>query len=351
MMNALKPTTEISEPFVSHRWIRGGDLQTIFSAWEKVRFELDSHRQVVEVTDGDCIALHFNEPHTRDQSGKVEPQPPFPETSKGVVLLVHGISGCHQSSYMVRIASGLLRDGWTTCRLDMRGCGSVADLSSNVSHAGRSDDVAVAINEVAKRYPHRPIHVMGVSLGGNQSIRLLGRIGAAAQTSPSWYEQFSSLVAIAPPIDLLRCSDNMQRLRNRIYNRFFIRELLSRAPARIRDRIEFRSAMQGAPIRTLRDLDDRLTAPLSGFAGYRHYYEIASSQPWIESIGRPTLILAAEDDPIVPADIFDAKHLRRSNFVNVQMTRGGGHAGYIGPGGSRAWLDDTLVAWFNSHAR
>jgi uncharacterized protein len=349
-MDALKPTTEISEPFVSHRWIRGGDLQTIFSAWEKIRFELGSRRQVVGVTDGDCIALHFNEPHTWAQSSKVEPQTPYLGTSKGVILLVHGISGCHQSSYMVRIASRLLRDGWTTCRLDMRGCGSVADLSSNVSHAGRSEDVDVAINEVAKLYPHQRIHVVGVSLGGNQSIRLLGLIGAAAQTNPDWYDRFASLVAIAPPIDLLRCSDNMQRLRNRIYNRFFIRELLSRAPARIRNRIEFRSAMQGAAIRTLRDLDDRLTAPLSGFAGYRHYYEIASSHPWIESIGRPTLILAAEDDPIVPADIFDANHLKRPDCVKVQMTRGGGHAGYIGPRGSRTWLDDTLVAWFNSHA-
>jgi uncharacterized protein len=350
-MNALKPTTEISEPFISHRWIRGGDLQTVFAAWEKVRFEIGSHRQVVEVSDGDCIALHFNEPNGLDSSGNGVKRTNSSPVSKGIIVLIHGISGCHQSSYIVRMAARFLRDGWTTCRLDMRGCGSVADQSSNVSHAGRSDDVASAIEAVATRYPHQRIHVVGVSLGGNQSIRLFGRIGAAAQSRPSWYDNFSSLVAIAPPIDLLRCSDNMQRLRNSVYNRFFIRALLSRAPVRVRTRAEFQSALSGAPIRTLRDLDDRLTAPLSGFSGYRHYYEMASSHPWLESIEKPSLILAADDDPIVPAEIFDSRHLKRPDCVKVQITRGGGHAAYIGPQGSRAWLDDTLVAWFNSHAK
>ena len=95
------------------------------------------------------------------------------------------------------------------------------------------------------------------------------------------------------------------------------------------------------PPRKLRDFDDQVTAPLNGFSGAEHYYACSSSSAWLGKIRRPTLILAAQDDPIVPSAIF--QNLVLSDQVALNMTRHGGHVGYIGR--RRSDPDQNWLEW------
>ena len=65
---------------------------------------------------GDQIALH------EDRPADFGPTTP-------VVLLIHGLSGSYESTYMCRMAEQLTARGYTTFRMDMRGCGAGEDVA------------------------------------------------------------------------------------------------------------------------------------------------------------------------------------------------------------------------------
>ena len=54
-------------------------------------------------------------------------------------------------------------------------------------------------------------------------------------------------------------------------------------------------------IRTLREWDERVVAPRHGFAGADDYYARASVAPRIGALRVPALVVAVDDDPMVPA--------------------------------------------------
>jgi predicted alpha/beta-fold hydrolase len=321
-------------PFVPHPVCRGGHLQTIASIGTTDFAELRPKRHIVPVSEGDAIVLH-------------EDRPASWRPGRGAMLLVHGLSGCHAAPYMRRIAHQFLRDGICVFRMDMRGCGAASPLATNLTHAGRSDDLVRAIEAMAIHTQSGPLGAIGVSLGASQLLRAFGRIGAGLDATPSWLHRLDRIAAVAPPIDLQRCSDNLQRWVLRPYNYYFIRALLSRVPERVRNREDFQLRISGSRPKTLRELDDRITAPLSGFADAVDYYRQSSADRVTRHNPVSTLVLAAADDPLVPVGCFLDDRSQWPESTRLEITKTGGHVGFVDRQ-KRSWMDRLMQAWFAS---
>lgn len=319
--------------FDPHPVYRGGHLQTIVSVRSTKTARLSPRKHVVPVSDGDSIVLHEDRPAEWREGG----------TS---ILLVHGLSGCYLAPYMIRLAENFMGRGTRVFRMDMRGCGAAARLTSNLAHAGRSDDVIAALDVIARLTSSGPIGAIGVSLGAGQLLRAVGRIGQSVSTEPDWFTRLERIAAVAPPLDLRRCSDNMQRLVLRPYNYYFIRALISRAPAGVRQRADFQERIAGPRPRTLRELDDRITAPLSGFVDSADYYAQSSAHLVTRHNRVRTLVLASEDDPIVPIGCFVDDPSIWPDATRLVVTRTGGHVGFVDRT-KRCWMDEALTAWFD----
>ena len=323
-------------PFVAHPLFRGGFLQTIAPRYlPAVNCPVDQRHQV-DLEDGDALVLHQSDPQV--STGDTKDQQ---ETGPNLVLY-HGLGGCHRSQYMQRITDGALALGWRVYRVDMRGCGQAIDLASGINHAGRSDDVAAALEFVGQRHPAGQLFAAGVSLGGNQLLRFLGRVGAGQDARPAWFCRLLAAVAVVPPIDLVACSHNMQRLSRRIYNHYFIKALFDSIGTRARQQAAFQQLLSGRRPRTLWELDERLTAPLSGFAGAKEYYESSSSAAVAPQIDLPCLVVSAKDDPIIPAGCFAG--VQWSATTTWLGCKSGGHAGFVGPG-RVPWIDRCVLQW------
>lgn len=320
-------------PFDPHPLFRGGHLQTIVSIGSTIAVDLTPTQHIVPVSDGDAIVLHEDRPATWC-------------AGDGSMLLVHGLSGCHGAPYMLRLANQFVGQGICVFRMDMRGCGAGFDMARNLTHAGRSDDVVAALNAVAAETQSGPMAALGVSLGANQLLRAVGRIGEGLDSAPRWFDRLRRIAAVAPPLDLQRCSDNMQRLSRRPYNYYFIRALLARAPAQVRDRQDFQRQVAGGRPKTLRELDDRFTAPLSGFSDAVEYYAKSSAIAVIPHNPIPTLVLAATDDPIVPIGCFVDEQNQWPELTKLVVSPTGGHAGFIDRQ-RNSWMDQLMDAWFD----
>ena len=319
--------------FHSHRLIRGGHLQTIAKIKGFGGAVLQPKVHSVPVSDDDRVLLHEDCPV---------------DWAKGdaSMLLLHGISGCHAAPYMLRLAAKLKQKGVRVFRIDMRGCGAARKAASSLTHAGRSDDVIAALDWIAAQTVGGPMLATGVSLGGQQLLRAVGRVGAGLDSEPSWFERLRRIVAVAPPIDLQRCSDNMQRLVLRPYNYYFIRALMSRVPPQVAIREDFqRQAKRGRP-KTLFELDDRFTGPLSGFAGATDYYSKSSAKDVVVHNPIPTLVLASADDPIVPVGCFRDDPSLWPSTTHLHVEYSGGHVGFIEKGRT-SWMDRCVLAWFD----
>jgi predicted alpha/beta-fold hydrolase len=83
-----------------------------------------------------------------------------------------------------------------------------------------------------------------------------------------------------------------------------------------------------------------------GFGTAENYYATASSLALLPRIKLPTVILAAADDPLIPARVLATASLPPA--ARLHMTDHGGHLGFIGRRGvdaDRRWMDWRVVDW------
>jgi predicted alpha/beta-fold hydrolase len=319
--------------FRPHPLFRGGHVQTIvgcYLPWRKVPYQATQH--LIELADGDKLVLHDDCP-LQWQAG--DP----------VAIMLHGLGGSHLSGYMRRGVVKLGARGIRVFRLDLRGCGAGFLHARHTIHAGRSDDAAAALSFVRSLCPNSSVHMAGFSIGANILLKMAGEM--AGDPPP----ELASVLAVAPPIDLVECSHNIQRGTNRIYDRSFVTGLLKHLERR--EKLvpgALTRKFQSRPRRLL-DFDDQFTAPLAGYADAFDYYQRASAGPLLRNISVPTLIVTAASDPIVPVTAFERASY--SETTDLVITPCGGHLGFIGDGGidpDRRWLDWRVVEWMTSHA-
>jgi predicted alpha/beta-fold hydrolase len=280
---------------------------------------------IVRLPDEDALVLH-------------DTIPPGWRSAEPVAVLVHGLTGCHASPAIVRLARRLLARRVRTVRLDLRGAGKGLPLARRGYHAGASDDLRAALAEVHRWSPHSPLLVGGISLGGNIALKMAGE--ADEHPVPG----LARVAALGPPIDVGRCADLLGRPQNRLYEAAFVRGLAAAARQRQRCFPEL-PPLRLPPRLSLRRFDDLYTAPRCGFAGASDYYRRASSFPLINRIRVPTFILTARDDPFIAAEPFDA--LRPPPAVELHVLPRGGHLGFLGPDGAWGirWAERRLTDW------
>ena len=256
---------------------------------------------------------------------------------RGTVLAIHGLSGSAESGYMRRTASQALARGWAVARLNLRTCGGTEALAATLYNAGQSEDAGAALSALADRGLPRPYALIGFSLGGNIAMRYAGLTGDACLAD--------AVVGVNPPVDLNACIDALERSGNALYHAYFTRNLCAhlRRMRRLRE-IPGPDARRGA-IRGVREFDDVFTAPDAGYAGAAEYYRRASAGPVLSGLKRPSMILSAQDDPLVPVSMFAAYHAA-SKHLRFLHPRSGGHCGYWGADAPRFWAATTALSFF-----
>jgi predicted alpha/beta-fold hydrolase len=213
-------------------------------------------------------------------------------------------------------------------------------LAWGACHAGQSGDVAAAADRVTTLCPKAPLTIVGFSLGGNITLKLLAEVG---QSAPG---NLDSAIVVSPPLDLQECCRHLQRGTSRFYNRMCVRLLMRQLRRRPEVWASLKAGNPRRSPRTVYEFDQRFTAPMSGFASADDYYQRCSAGPDLAHIRIPTRVLAAADDPMVPVTTF--RKLAPPPSVRVDVTRHGGHLGYVAAPGAdadRRWMDWRIVQW------
>lgn len=238
------------------------------------------------------------------------------------LVVVHGLGGSDGSAYV--LSTGLLAfaHGFHVLRVNLRGCGDGEALCARLYNAGLDTDLVAVLRRLGEIVPR--LAVVGFSLGGNLALLAAGRRRAEIPLA------VSCLAAVCAPLDLAACAEALERPINRPYQHYFMRSLrpgYRRRQARLPHLYE---AGRERRTRTVREFDDRITAPYGGFRDAAEYYARSSSGPWLAAIDRPTLVLNSADDPMVPVASTVGWPLPGDGTVRREVTRSGGHVGFVG---------------------
>ncbi len=317
-------------PYRAPAWLPGGHLQTIYAARCLARAPV-LRRERVDAGDGDYWDFDWLDAPAQDAP---------------LVVLFHGLEGGAGSHYARALCAALAARGRPGVIPHFRGCGGAPNRLPRAYHSGDHEEIAALLGAVKERAGGaRALHAIGVSLGGSALLNWLGRMQERAR------DVVEAAAAVSAPLDLAAAGRSIGQGFNRMYTRHFLATL---KPKSLAMATRFPGRLDAARIRGARsmwDFDDAVTAPLHGFGGADDYWRRASALPWLRSIGVPTLVLNARNDPFIPAASLPAAG-EVSERVRLEQPDEGGHAGFpVGPfPGNVGWLPARLIH-FLDHAR
>ncbi len=339
----------VPTPFIPRRFLSNGHLQTIFGNFLPRQDHLPAPaRELIEVAPsaGDRPASHvLCLCHWQPQS--VRAQHP-------TAILVHGLEGSANSQYVVGNANKLWRAGANVIRMNMRNCGGsayeMARQTPTLYHSGLSGDVDAVMRFFLLREQLQSIALVGYSMGGNLVLKLAGELGANAP------HELHSVVGVSPVMDLDPSVTALHRLSNRLYERRFVRALLKRYRHKTQCFPEIYDPGRAAGITSVRQFDDQITAPYSGFASAEDYYYRASAARVVGRIAVPALILHAIDDPFIVLTPQTVAAIRANPHVTFLETAHGGHCAFLSTpdpasGDDGYWAESTLLKFVQAYAR
>lgn len=288
-------------------------------------------RERLETPDGDFVDLDW-----------LEPAP----AGAPVILVLHGLEGSARSHYAAGLLRALRGLGWRGAVLHFRSCSGELNRLPRLYHAGDTADLDWVVGRLIEREPQARLGLVGVSLGGNVTLKWLSERG---ERTP---EQVAAAAAISAPFDLAACARALDAGLNRLlYTTSFLRSMRAkiRGKARLYDgRLDLEAVFRA---RTFAEYDRLFTAPLYGFRDERDYWTRSSSGPYLQRIRRPTLLINAANDPFMPASSLPAASAL-SPWVEAAFAPEGGHAGFLeGPLGRRSWAERRALAFLGRHLR
>jgi predicted alpha/beta-fold hydrolase len=262
---------------------------------------------------------------------------PDPAPDAPVVLVMHGLEGSARRRYMLNACRELLRAGMRPVALNFRGCSGEPNRAPHYYHSGKTDDPEHVLESIRQRYPSRRVGALGFSLGGNVLLKLMG------ERSDGGRGLVDAAVVISVPYDLAAGCDLLERsVMGRLYSAYFLRSLLSKLSSKKRVLGQMLDLEAAGAARTIREFDDRVTAPLHGFGSASEYYAHSSSVRYLEGVGVPTLLLHALDDPFLPPDSIPAPEAASNPHLHLTLQSLGGHVGFLEgtPGRPSFWAEE-----------
>eukprot|EP00943_MAST-04B_sp_MAST-4B-sp1_P009726 g9726.t1 len=272
------------------------------------------------------------------------------DDSAPIVVLVHGLGGGTDASYLKKFAHASHRKGFRVCsydwwRLDF----------------GEWRDLNIIINHLAKENPIAPISLIAVSAGTHISLRYLQESG---ESSP-----LVAAIMVSPVQDLMEEYRLMQANPKRVVYRDFVDRTLKTMAHRslntdVRDWPKRKSMLKA--LSEEKDTNRLYDSIIYNSCTYSNQGKpgVFVSKPTLQGIERPmfcgtedhytglvrgkyhmikvtTLILHAKDDPILMYDSLDWHDIQNNKNIISVVTKRGGHV---------AWEENMIPAgesWAN----
>jgi uncharacterized protein len=318
-----KPFTKYTPP----SWLIGRHAQTIWPSLIAPKPEVQFRRERWDTPDDDFIDIDVVDA----------------EQNSPIFVLFHGLEGNSKSAYARSLMAHAQRKQWRGMVAHFRGCSGENNRQMRAYHSGDSEHIDFVLKKTRSMFPHAPMYIAGVSLGGNAMLKWLGLSGAAATF-------VNAAFAISPPHDLEAGAVVLSQGFNKNYTDNFLSTLKEKTrdkAQRFPDAVDLKAVLAA---KTFFDFDQLVTAPIHGFSSCYDYWRRSSCKQFLGDIAVPTTILNALNDPFQPTHAL-AIPKEVSKKVFLEYPAQGGHVGFLqGPiPGHQLWLCNRVFSFFEQN--
>lgn len=255
-----------------------------------------------------------------------------PQASKPLLLFTHGLESSSFSPDIQQTLAMAKQLGFDVLAYNCRNCAVGESLQADAFyHSGLSSDLAQVVNfAIAKGY--QQIILLGLSMGGNITLKYLGE---QAEQLP---KAIKAALVFSAPLDLSASAKQLLRFPACLYAKHFLR-LLKAKVSQLKHPLE----SQGVAVhkvlgsKTLQQFDEHLVAKIHGFKNAEDYYQKSSSLGLLAAIAVPTVIINAQNDPMLSASCYPSVD---NAYVHTYYPKHGGHLGFYQKHGH--YLSDCL---------
>lgn len=317
-------------PFVPSPLLRHAQLQSVLASksprrhlWLRRGSQMEARSEALILDAGDGVRLSAFLTRT--------------EPSSGLVVLIHGWEGSHESTYLYSMACALHAAGYSVLRLNLRDHGGTQHLNREVFHSARIAEVIGAIHTARMRLPVQPLYVIGFSLGGNFSLRV-GIFG------PQYGVQPALSVGICPSINP-RATIEAIDTGPRLLRRYFMDKWRKSVRAKAAAWPEYAGYVaRYLEPESLLEVTARFAVDQTEYGSMDAYLAAYTLTPtMLMKANSPLAILTAADDPVIP--VADFAPLRaQGSLCRLDITTHGGHCGFIENLRMQTWSERHLLS-------
>lgn len=255
------------------------------------------------------------------------------ETSRGLMILLHGWEGCASSCYMLSITHSLHQAGFDVFRLHLRDHGPSSHLNADPFLAIRLDEVVDAIEQIQQTYAAPHCYLTGFSLGGNFAVR-------AAASAHGRALKLDRVIAVCPPIDPQAAALAIRD--SRLYNRHFVAHWRASFEQKVQHFPHLASHRDVFEHADIVDLHEAFVPRFSDHPDAASYFKsYALNTANLIEPSTDCHIILAEDDPVIP--VASARMLPDHARFQLETTPWGGHCGFISNYRLHSWIDQRLL--------
>jgi predicted alpha/beta-fold hydrolase len=325
-MPIIKKSTYHKAPFYQFN----GNLQTIVPSFTRQIKGVTYERERLSLSDGDFVDLDWID------SGQ-----------KKLVILTHGLEGNTQRHYILGAAKFFVQEKWDVLAWNCRSCSGEMNRMPRLYNHGEIGDIAEVINHALKTKDYEKVVLIGYSMGGSITLKYLG------VNAPHLPPQIYKGIAYSAPCKLASSAASLNRPSNWVYKRKFLSQLSYKMKAKA---VQFPNLLDIEKLKHIEkwaDFDEYFSAPLNGFNSAAAFYEFASAENFMSTINIPTLLVNAQNDPIIPPDCSPTQLCEKHPFIYLENPTVGGHIGFAEPSFSRhkeySWMETRAIRFIQAH--
>ncbi len=297
-------------------YLPNGHLESIYPAVFRKVNGLPWQRQRLELADGDFLDIDW----LRSGHGRL-------------VVLSHGLEGESRRQYMAGMARLFFEHGWDVLAWNNRSCSGEMNRTPRMYHHGDIEDLGTVVQHGIASGDYEAVVLVGFSMGGNQTLKYLGVMGADVPAP------VVGGVAFSAPTDLEAGAAILDRPENIIYKRRFLHYLSRKMRLKAKQFPGLIPVERLNQVKHWREFDEWFSAPLNGYRDAAHFYRESSAANFMAGTRVPVLLVQAANDPILPPACYPVELCARHRLIHLEITRYGGHVGFLQQGSRDAWSE------------
>ncbi len=275
-------------------WQTNGHLQTIAPGILRRVRGVNYTRERIATPDGDFLDLDW-----------------IRKGNKRLVVLTHGLEGSSDRQYILGTAKLFAKNNWDVLAWNCRSCSGEMNRAFRMYHHGDIEDIGTVVEHALANNRYDQLALVGYSMGANITLKYLGVSGEQLP------EQLRAAAVFSAPCDLESGADVLDRWENRLYRRRFLRALVQKIQHKNQQFPGRLNVSRLRAVRRWRDFDEWFSAPICGYRDAADFYKNASAKNFISGIRIPTLLVNAENDPILTPACMPVELARQHEFFHL----------------------------------